>query len=258
MTIEWNPWHGCHKKSEGCRHCYVYRRDARYNLDASIITKNKHFNLPIQKTRQGTYKILPKTLIYTCFTSDFLLEDAQEWLKEAWDIIRIRSDCRFLFLTKRIERFKQSMPPDWGDGWNHVSIGCTCENQLRADERLPIFLSLPIKHRYIICEPLLGPIDLSHYLSEAIQEVVVGGESGNEARVCDYEWVLSIRNQCIAHNVSFTFKQTGTYFKKEGITYHILRKFQHDQAKKAKINFQRKKKTQPNNAIQLQLEEILE
>lgn len=122
------------------------------------------------------------------------------------------------------------------DGYHNVAVGCTCENQDKADYRLPIFLSLPIKHRYIICEPLLEKIDLSKYISREIDGVVVGGESGSDARLCDYEWVLDIRAQCVNKNVPFTFKQTGAKFKANDKVYYIKRQHQHSQAKKANIN----------------------
>ena len=149
--FSWNPWHGCKKKSEGCLNCYVYRHDARYGGDARIIYKVKDFDMPIRKNRRGEYKIPSGSIIWTCFTSDFFLEEADEWRKEAWDIIRERHDCSFIFLTKRIERFNVSLPDDWGDGWNNVTIGCSCENQTRADERIPLLLALPIKTKQIIC-----------------------------------------------------------------------------------------------------------
>lgn len=237
MSIVWNPWHGCSKISEGCKHCYVYCMDTRYMRDASEIKKNKNFNLPIQKNRQGEYKIPKGTKIFTCFTSDLLHETTAEWLNDIWDMIRIRNDCHFLFLTKRIHRFHESIPQDWGDGWDHITIGCTCENQKRVDERLPVFIASPIKHKIIICEPLLEAVDLTPYLDNSIEEVCVGGESGQQARLCDYEWILSIREQCIAANVNFYFKQTGANFKKNDMTYHIPRKDQHTQAKQANINY---------------------
>ena len=53
-SIVWNPWHGCLKYSEGCRHCYVYRRDESVGLDASEIKKNKDFSLPLQRRRDGS------------------------------------------------------------------------------------------------------------------------------------------------------------------------------------------------------------
>lgn len=232
----WNLWHGCHKKSEGCEHCYMHRRDAKYGLDLTEIKLNKIFRLPVQKDRQGEYKIPSGTLIYTCFTSDFLIEEADDWRAEAWEMIRERSDCRFIFLTKRIERFMVNLPHDWGEGWEHVSVGCTCENQQTADERLPIFVSLPVKHRIIINEPLLSAVNMKKYLPHGIESVSVGGESGPDARICDYDWVLDIRRQCIEAGVSFNFRQTGARLRKDGRLYRILRKMQHSQAKKANIN----------------------
>ncbi len=237
MAVGWNLWHGCHKISEGCRHCYVYRRDAKCERDASQVFKTQNFNLPIKKDRQGNYKVKSGELVWTCFTSDFLLADADEWRTEAWDIIRQRSDLHFLFITKRIDRFEQCIPDDWGDGWENVTVCCTCENQEMADYRLPIFKRIKAKHKIIINEPLLGPINLEGYLDDTIEQVVVGGESGNDARICDYDWVLDICRQCMEKKVSFHFKQTGAFFKKDGRLYRILRQFQHRQARKAGINY---------------------
>lgn len=80
----WNLWHGCHKLSQGCKHCYVYRGDAKRNIDSSVVTQTKSFDLPIQKKRNGEYKIPSGTYVYTCFTSDFFVEDADGWRAEAW------------------------------------------------------------------------------------------------------------------------------------------------------------------------------
>ena len=239
MSVNWNPWHGCRKISEGCENCFVYRTDAKYERDASAVTRNSTFNLPIKKNRQSEYKIPSGETVYTCFTSDFLLDTADEWRHKAWQIIRERSDLNFIFITKRISRFSSIMPDDWGDGYDNVSIGCTCENQKRADERLPIFLELPIKSRFIVCEPLLEEVDLSEYLrSGQVERVVVGGESGTAARVCKYDWILKIREQCRENDVKFWFKQTGYRFIKDEKLYLIDRKAQHSQARKAGINLE--------------------
>ena len=240
---EWNPWHGCHKISSGCLNCYVYRGDGRYGKDSSIVIKNADFDLPLRKNRNGEYKLRPKDgLVYTCFTSDLLLEDADPWRAEIWQMMKIRSDLRFLFITKRIHRLQECLPTDWDDGYDNVAICCTCENQERADYRLPIFLAAPIKYKEIICEPLLGPIDLSKYLNKNIRGVIVGGESGPEARVCNYDWIMAIREQCQAAQVRFYFKQTGANFVKDNKHYFVARKFQHQQARKAKINLHYGKK----------------
>ncbi len=233
----WNPWHGCHKLSEGCKHCYVYRGDARRGVDSSIISQTKNFDLPIQKKRNGDYKISPGTMVYTCFTSDFLLKEADEWRGEAWNMMRVRKDLHFMMITKRIDRLMEVLPDDWGEGYDNVTICCTVENQIRADYRLPIYKSVPIKHKIIICEPLLEQIDLQLYdIGSWVEQVVVGGESGIEARPCNFEWIMGLHKLCLAENVMFWFKQTGAKFIKDGKLYPIRRQLQHPQARKAGIN----------------------
>lgn len=240
VEYTWNPWHGCHKLSEGCLHCYVYRTDAKHGKDSFVVAKTQNFRLPIQKARDGSYKIPHGSLVYTCFTSDFFVEDADEWRPEAWRMMRQRSDLHFLFITKRIERFEVGLPEDWGNGYQNVTICCTAENQKRADYRLPLYLAKPIRHKIIICEPLLEQIDLKAYLTSAIEEVIAGGESGNDARICDYAWILSLRSQCMKQGVGFHFKQTGARFRKDGKEYRVPRKYQHIQAAKAAIDYRPK------------------
>lgn len=153
------------------------------------------------------------------------------------EIMRTRSDCTFYFFTKRIERLPSVLPDDWGEGYDNVIIGCTAENQEMADKRLPVFTKLPIKHKSIILAPLLGPIDITSSLDCGIEQVSVGGESGTDARICDYNWILDIRRQCMEHDVPFHFHQTGAKFVKDGKLYRIKRGYQLEQAAKAGINF---------------------
>lgn len=235
----WNPWHGCHKISEGCRHCYVYREDAAFGtaVPASEVRRTASFSLPLRRDRRHLWKFPADTEFALCFTSDLLIEEADIWRAEIWEIIRQRPDCRFFFFTKRIERLPQCLPDDWGEGYDHVAVGCTVENQRRADQRLPEFLSLPIRHRLIVAAPLLEHIDLRRYLDPAlIESVSLGGESGKYARPLDYDWVLGMRAQCLEAGVPFTFHQTGSYLVKDGRTYHIPREHQHSQARKAALD----------------------
>ncbi|MBQ7499314.1 MAG: DUF5131 family protein [Clostridia bacterium] len=238
MSDFWNPWHGCTRISPGCLNCYVYRIDRQHDKaeESSFCRRTASFDLPLKKNRKGEYKIPPGSRVYTCFTSDFFIPDADGWRDEAWDIIRRRRDCVFLFYTKRIERWLDCIPDDWGDGYDNVIIGCTVENQKMAEKRLPEFLSAPVKHRIIGVEPMLERIDLSGYLCYKIEEVSVGGESGNGARVCDFDWVLDIRRQCAEKGISFYFHQTGSRFRKDGRIYNIPRKLQIEQARKAGID----------------------
>ncbi len=124
-----------------------------------------------------------------------------------------------------------------GDGYDNVTICCTMENQDRVDYRLPIYKESPIKHKIIICEPLLSQIDFRGELEGWVEQVVAGGESGKEARVCNYDWVLDIRRQCVEAHVGFWFKQTGSYLLKDGHEYKVARQFQHSQARKAELNY---------------------
>lgn len=232
----WNPWHGCKKYSEGCLNCYVYRRDSSIGKDASVVTKTKMFDLPAKMKMGGEYTVAPGSDVFACMTSDFFIEDADDWRNDAWEIIRNRQDVSFTIITKRIVRFMNCIPPDWGDGYPNVTIGCTIENQKQCDIRFPIFNSIPVKKRFIICEPLLETLSLERYLNNTINCVVVGGESGPAARLCDYDWVLAIRRQCIEANVPFHFKQTGARFKKGTVIYNIPRKYQQSQAHRAEID----------------------
>lgn len=146
-----------------------------------------------------------------------------------------------MILTKRIDRFNVSLPSDWGDGYDNVNIGCTIENQEMADYRLPLFLSYPIKRRFIAAAPLLGAIDISPYL-DGIEHVTVGGETSREARICNYDWILNIREQCVKAGITFWFKNTGSLFEKNGTIKKINPFKQNSMAKEFGINILNDKK----------------
>ncbi len=218
----WNPWHGCHKISEGCEHCYMYFLDGKRGIDTSIITRTANFDLPIRRDRRGNFKLQPGMQIYVCLSTDFFIEEADGWRPEIWKMMRLRSDIAFRILTKRANRIRECLPEDWGNGYSNVMLSVTCENQRRADERLPILLSIPAKHKGFMAAPFIGEIDANKYLSTGqIEEVICGGENYDGARICRYEWVESLSRQCIDNEVTFNFIETGTVFEKGGKTYHI-------------------------------------
>ena len=128
------------------------------------------------------------------------------------------------------------IPNDWNDGYDNVVVCCTIENQKNADYKLSIFKDLPIKHKCITAQPLLEKIDIEKYLDD-IELVVVGGESDINARPLDFQWVLDIREQCIRKNVSFEFRQCGTYFIKDEKYYKLQTKDLIKQAKLSNIDF---------------------
>ena len=232
----WNPWRGCRKCSDGCLHCYIHQGDAKRGVDTSVIVRTDDFFKPVSTLKNGGWK-MKSGLVYVCFSSDFLIEEADAWRQDCWQMIRQRPDCTFLFLTKRIERFLSCIPDDWGDGYENVVVCCTIENQANADRKLSVFRTLPIRHKCITAQPLLEQIDIEQYLDD-IELVVVGGESARDARPFDYAWALEIRDQCIRRNVSFEFRQCGTNFIKDGKAYRLQTKDLCSQAKKAAINYQ--------------------
>lgn len=233
----WNPWRGCKKCSDGCLHCYIHKGDYKRNIDTNNIVKTKEFYKPIEKLKNGNYK-MKSGIVYLAFSTDFLIEEADEWRQECWKMIKERSDCTFLFLTKRIDRFKNCMPDDWNDGYDNVVVCCTVENQKNVDYKLDIFKDLPIKHKCITAQPLLNKIDIKKYLDD-IELVVVGGESDYNARSLDYDWVLNIRRQCINKNVDFEFRQCGTYFIKDGQQYKLQTRDLCKKARELNINYKK-------------------
>ena len=234
----WNPWHGCRKCSEGCENCYMYFLNRMRDQDGRRIYKTKSgFRYPLSKDRQGQYKIKSGEMIRVCMTSDFFLEEADPWREEAWAVMRQRKDVKFFLLTKRPQRAASCLPYDWGTGWENVFFNVTCENQKRADERIPILFELPFKHKGIMTAPLVGSVDIGKYLAKGqIEQVLCGGENYDGSRPCHYEWILHIRAQCAEQGIGFHFKQTGALFVKEGRTYHIARHEQIPQAHKAGID----------------------
>ena len=71
--VVWNPWHGCHKNSEGCLNCYMFRRDAKYGLDSNVVKKTASFDKVVRKRKDGSYFIKSSDYVYVCMTSDFFV-----------------------------------------------------------------------------------------------------------------------------------------------------------------------------------------
>ena len=219
----WNPWHGCIRKSEGCDNCYMYFLDRMRDQDGSHIYRTKSgFYYPLQKDRKGNYKIRSGEMIRVCMTSDFFLEQADPWRAEAWEIMRQRSDVIFFLLTKRPERVPECLPEDWGDGWENIFFNVTAENQRRADERIPMLLELPFRHKGVMCAPFIGSVSMRAALETGqIEQVLCDGENYDGSRPCHYEWVQNLRQECVDNNVTFVFCGTGRRFVKDGKLYHI-------------------------------------
>ena len=237
--IIWNPWHGCHKISEGCQHCYMYFLDGKRGIDTSKVFRTANIDMPLRRTRDGAFKVPSGVELLVGLSTDFFVEEADEWRGEAWDAIRRRPDVLFRILTKRASRLASCLPPDWGDGYENVMLQVTTENQARADERLSILRDIPARHKGFMAAPFLGPVDAEQYLATGqFEQVLCGGENYDGARPCHYEWVKSLSDQCRRNDVTFDFIETGTVFVKDGKTYRIPdKRTQSQQAFRSGLSF---------------------
>ena len=162
MGKMWEPWTGCYPISDGCKYCYLYGQNSKHH-GQNEVSKTNDFYKPLETIYMPRKKLTKQKIassdknVYVCFNSDFFIKEADEWRFEAWSIMKQRRDLR-------IDLFLVSLPEDWGDGYNNVVIYCTVENQDMADYRLPLYVSYPIKHKGIVCSPLLSNINLAPYL----------------------------------------------------------------------------------------------
>ena len=151
--------------------------------------------------------------------SDFFLEEADGLREEAWEIMRQRSDVKFFLLTKRPQRVKDCLPEHWGKGWENIMLNVTCENQRRADERIPILLSLPFKHKGIMCAPFIGPVSIEKYLGAGqIEQVICGGENYDGARPCSFDWVKNLRSECMAYDITLCLQKHLPALLRQNVT----------------------------------------
>lgn len=203
----WNPWRGCTKVSPGCDHCYMFRDQRRYGHDPEIVVRSKTtFTAPL--------KWAEPRLIFTCSWSDWFHKDADPWRDEAWDIIRRTPQHTYQILTKRPGRIHRHLPADWGGGYPNVWLGVSVESQAEVF-RVRQLTDTPAAVRFISAEPLLGPLDVTEYLT-GIAWLIAGGESGPAHRPCDPEWLRWLRDQCEDYLVAFFLKQLGGWPDKRG------------------------------------------
>lgn len=207
----WNPVTGCSKISPGCKHCYAERFSKR--LQAMGVAKYSH---GFQVTLHPDALLAPllwKTprKIFVNSMSDLFHENVpDEFVKEVFDVMRQASWHQFQVLTKRSVRLAElSTYIDWP---NNVWMGVSVENS-NYKYRIDHLRQTSARIKFLSLEPLLGPLgelDLS-----AIHWVIVGGESGPNARPIHKDWVVEIREQCIQAEVAFFFKQWGGKSKKQ-------------------------------------------
>lgn len=205
----WNPWHGCHKVSDGCKYCYMFRDKERYGQEPNTVLRSKStFNEPLK------WKEPEK--IFTCSWSDWFIEEADEWRNEAWKIIKATPHLTYQILTKRPENIKDRLPADWGNGYSNVWLGVSVE-KAKNKNRIDILRNVPANIRFVSFEPLLGSVGALNL--DGINWAIIGGESGNTSgkytfRECYLHWFHPIIWQCREQETSVFVKQLGTYLAK--------------------------------------------
>ncbi len=258
--IEWtthtfNPWWGCMKVSEGCKNCYAETLDNRWNKNDPHWGPNtprkpmseKHWQEPFKWDSEAK-KAGVKAKVFCASMADVFEDhpDLDFWRARLFTIIENTPNLIWQLLTKRPENIIPMTSVWTRTGWpENVWMGTSVENQIAANKRIPELLQTGARVKFLSCEPLLGPLDLTDigmphhalgigchnpltgandlyetFISEwKINWIIVGGESGHNARELRPSWIRSIRDQCKKANVPFFFKQWGEYIYGEARPY---------------------------------------
>jgi len=203
----WNPTTGCTKVSPGCKFCYAEVVTQRFT---NHFPQGFEFTLHPERLDHPRRWRKPSRVFVDSMSDLFHERMPLEYLQRVFHVMAECPQHVFQVLTKREERLVELAPrlP-----WPHnVWIGVSLENQ-RYVKRVDALRSVPAAIRFLSCEPLLGPLKLE---LEGIHWVIAGGESGPRARPPRVDWFRSIRDQCVAANVPFFFKQWGGRTPKAG------------------------------------------
>lgn len=205
----WNPLTGCTKISPGCKHCYAERMSLRLQaMDQPNYVNGFRLTLHEHMLKVPLHWRKPRFVFVNSMSDLFHKDVPEDYIHRVFDVMRRASWHVFQVLTKRSERLLKLSPKiDWPDNvWMGVSVE-------RADYtfRIDHLRRTAAKVRFLSLEPLLGPLE--NLILDGIGWVIVGGESGPGARPLEEAWVADIRDQCLAAEVPFFFKQWGGVFK---------------------------------------------
>ena len=233
----WNPVTGCSKVSPGCAHCYAERLSLKFgwskapwtpeNAEQNVVLHPERLNKPL------TWKT-PRMVFVNSMSDLFHELVPVEFIERVFTVMGATPDHTYQVLTKRPERMAEVVNAYTdrhlgGKPLPNVWLGTSVENQHWADVRIPALLEAPAVVRFLSCEPLLGPLDLSWYLCDdfarddsrwenKINWVIVGGESGPGFRTMNHDWARDIRNLCANWEVAFFFKQSSAFRSETGTT----------------------------------------
>ena len=207
----WNPLTGCTKVSPGCKNCYAERMSHRLKAmgqknysNGFELTLHEHaLQIPLRWKRSQ--------LIFVNSMGDLFHEDVPyEFIFKVFKVMQKASHHKFQLLTKRSERLMElSSELPWSD---NILMGVSVEDS-DYNFRINHLIQSGAKTKFLSLEPLLG--SLNNLDLNGIDWVIVGGESGYNARTIKGEWVTDIRDQCLKSGVPFFFKQWGGKNKKK-------------------------------------------
>ena len=206
-TETWNPVIGCDKWSDGCKNCYA--REIALRLQRQGVSDYEQgFKVHILPHRlNGPLSWKKPRKIFVNSMSDLFHKDVPfDFLTSVFKIIEKADTHLFQILTKRSENLLALAPKlNWPD---NLMMGVTIEaNKYRY--RLDHLKKVPAKYRFLSLEPLITPIERLDLTG--VHQVIVGGESGPNARPMDINWVRNIKDWTKEQNVAFWYKQTSEY-----------------------------------------------
>jgi protein gp37 len=208
-----NPWWGCTKVAPGCDNCYAEALHNRFGGGhwgpgtTPRMMSIQNWNKPRRWQREAEASGVRRKVFCgsMCDWTDKNAPDGQR--ERLWQLIRETPNLDWQLLTKRAGNIEKCLPDDWGDGYQNVWLGVTVEDRAHGLKRMEMLKTIPAIVRFLSMEPLLesiGPIEL-----DGIDWVIVGGESGPNARPLKSAWVNDIYNQCGEQMTPFFFKQWG-------------------------------------------------
>jgi protein gp37 len=247
-TIEWtdhtfNPWIGCTKVGPGCDNCYAADLSrARLGVPWGAGQPRRHtaastWQQPRRWDRKCAAAGIRQRVFCASLADVFDNEVPAEWRAELFALIRETPNLDWLLVTKRIGNAEKMAAA--AGGWpENVWLGATIVNQAEADRDIPKLLDASAKLKFLSMEPLLGPVDLTtvewqiagyrlygalpvptepddfRYWSHrggGLGWIIVGGESGPNARPMHPDWARDLRDQCAGAGAPFLFKQWGEW-----------------------------------------------
>ncbi len=211
-----SPWWGCERVSPACNHCYAEAFAKRTghdvwgkNADRRLLSDATWRN-PIKWTRAAE-AAGERRRVFSGSMCD-VFEDRIDLLTPRLRLFALIEETPWLdwqLLTKRPQNVHRMVPWEWRTRWpKNAWIGTTVEDQQRAEERIRHIEQLGTWVRFLSCEPLLGPIDLTSWLTRSVVDwVIIGAESGPKRRPTELKWMVDLAEQCQARNVPVFIKQ---------------------------------------------------